>query len=321
MLMPELGETWSVMETEGDHGRLEAVVIATGPTMVRLVTRSGRRITFPASRWETTWSFVHAPPAESQQCSSCRQSAFFRHTVGGETIWVCEDHVPHGARAYFPGDAPGPPGFGLTCPQCESNRVEVDSRLITLSGTRVTTRCTCGECQCCWSALVGRGLGDDGTILAGDLTRMIQENPSISEVWLGFVAYRNLCRAVGMGDVAHIRGVPLHSMPSLADALAVVFFTAVSRPEPNPTSSDQGPPPCRLIPMPCAVGETWIDLENPKRQGIIDRVDPALGRLTIRWASGSLTTLTTLGVEELVARFRRLDVRSYWEMLDSEDDP
>jgi len=212
------------MESDGDVGRLEAVVIATGPTMVRLVTRSGRRITFPSGRWEVAWSFVHPPPAEPRLCSHCRQAAFFRHTVGGDIAWVCEDHVPHGARAYFPGDAPGPPTVGLSCPRCESTTVEVDAKLIELAGTRTTTRSTCGRCRCSWATLVGRGLGDDGTVLAGDLTRLIQEDPSASEVWLGFVAYRNLCRAICMGDVAHIHGVTLHSKPALADALTVVFF-------------------------------------------------------------------------------------------------
>lgn len=278
--MPELGETWSVMESDGDRGRLEAVIIATGPTMIRLVTRSGRRITFPTGRWGITWTLVHPCPVEPQTCSSCRQTAFFRHTVGGETLWVCEDHVPHGARAYFPGDTPGPPGLGLTCPRCESTRVDVDPGLIALSGGRTTTKAACNDCRSSWSPLVGRGLGDDGTILAGDLGRIIEEDSSVSEVWLGFIAYRNLCRAVGMGDVAHIHGVSTQEKPGLADVLTYVFFTsseaaAAAVPPTRPIiSADQRLPsfglqfPARDIP----IGSVWKRRSLAKDRDVLCRV-------------------------------------------------
>lgn len=256
--MPDLGETWSVMESDGDRGRLEAVVIATGPTMVRLVTRSGRRITFPTGRWEVAWTLVHPSPEEPQRCSQCRQTAFFRHTVSGETVWVCEDHVPHGARAYFPGDTPGPAGLGLSCPRCESTSVDVDPRLIALSGSRATTQATCKDCRCSWSTLVGRGLGDDGAVLAGDLVRVIEDDPSVSEVWLGFVAYRGLCRAIGMSDVAHIHGVPIHEKPALADALTFVFFAPDAGPT-RPVVTGERPPPfgCQFPGREIPIGSLW----------------------------------------------------------------
>lgn len=235
--MPELGETWSVVEAQGDRERLEAVVVATGPSMIRLVTRSGRRMTFPSSRWDATWSLVHPGPAAPERCTHCRQTAFFRHNVSSATFWVCEDHVPHGATAYFPGDTPGPPGHGLICPQCESTRVEVESRLTQLSGSRTALRVTCWECSRSWSTLVSRGLADDGAFLAEDLARVISDTPSISEIWLGFVAHRNLCRAMGVGNVDHFQGVPLEMNASFPDTLAVVFFTTGQAPSPEATQA------------------------------------------------------------------------------------
>lgn len=224
--MPELGETWSVMECDGDSGRLEAVVIATGPTMVRLVTRSGRRVTFPVRRWDTTWTLVAGPPTEPHHCCGCQQTAFFRHTVGGETVWVCEDHVPHGARAYFPGDTPGPATLEMACPRCDSTLVQVKPGVIMLSATRTTTQWECEHCRCAWSPLVGQGLADDGSVLAADIAQTMRAVLPVTEVWLGFVAYRTLCRAMGMGDVGHMQGVPLLCKASLQATLTVVFYKA-----------------------------------------------------------------------------------------------
>src|SRR5690606_10336631 len=70
--------------------------------------------------------------------------------------------------------------------------------------------------------------------------------------------------------------------------------------------------------IPCQVGETWVGLEDPKREVTIARVDPAFGKVVIRWESD---VSTTLNVEELVTQFRKLDVRSYWEILDSDEGP
>lgn len=222
--MPELGETWSATEMDGrGSNRTEAVLIATGPTMVRLVTRTGRRITLPTRSLDLIWSRVQGPPTEPRPCLSCRQAAFFRHTVGGDIVWVCEDHLPHGAMAYFPGDTPGPAGLEIACPSCESTQVTTEPSLLPLPRDRATTRMTCARCQCRWSPLIARGLGDDGTVLMGDLHQMIEGDSSISEIWVGFVAYRNLCRAIGMGDLGHVHGVPIRSHSTLADALTLVF--------------------------------------------------------------------------------------------------
>jgi hypothetical protein len=89
--------------------------------------------------------------------------------------------------------------------------------------------------------LVGRGLGDDGATLAGDLALMIENDPSISEAWLGFVAYRNICRAMGMGDVAHIHGIPLQSKSGLADMLTLVLSVASPEQTMNMIAGEQSP--------------------------------------------------------------------------------
>jgi hypothetical protein len=87
---------------------------------------------------------------------------------------------------------------------------------------------------------------------------MIREDPSVSEVWLGYVAYRNLCRAIGMGDVSHMQGVPLRCRSSMADALTVVFYEQSAAPGRSAVASD-GPPPfgVQFPSREIAIGSLW----------------------------------------------------------------
>lgn len=222
--MPELGETWSVADSASGK-RSEAVVIATGPTMIRLVGRSGRRLTFPTGSWSGIWQFVHAPPAPPQTCHQCPQTAYFRF-IGwdGTPVWTCEDHLPHGVLAHFPGDLPTANArFEMRCPRCAGPQVTQSPSPLVLPNQRSTTNFVCGACSARWSPLISRGLGDDGAILAADLHQMIETDAAISEIWIGFVAHRNLCRALSMGNVPHVHGVPIHMRVDLGDLLTLVF--------------------------------------------------------------------------------------------------
>lgn len=240
--MPELGETWSVAEM-GNTARSDAVVIATGPSMIRLVSRTGRRITFPTASWGGVWRFEHAPPLWREPCHRCPSTAYFRFAhAGGSLVWTCEEHLPFGVRAHFPGDALDPSSstkVQMHCPECDSARVEVNPKLTSLPRQRMTTRYRCEDCNSEWSPLVSRGLGDDGMTLASDLHDLFGSD-SATEVRIGFTAYRALCRALGMGDVPHIHGVRVTQQPTLADLLTLVFFT--TRPAAAETPAEAAPP-------------------------------------------------------------------------------
>jgi hypothetical protein len=160
---------------------------------------------------------------------------------------------------------------------------------------------------------VSGGLGDDGASLAEDLTQMIANDCSIFEIEMGFLAYDRLCRALGMGAVAHIQGIPLFMRGTLADALSLVFYDAtLAR-----TRLDDVEPDVQA-------GETWISLTQPNVKATIlqARVRSSSPggspreRASIRWHNG-IEGLISHG--DLNTQYRKLDIRSYWAILDLED--
>lgn len=70
-------------------------------------------------------------------------------------------------------------------------------------------------------------------------------------------------------------------------------------------------------PPPCQVGETWVSLTDPTRQCVIRKDDnPPLSQATVQWRDGELEVLSH---EKLTSEYEKLDIRSYWELLDSDD--
>jgi hypothetical protein len=70
-------------------------------------------------------------------------------------------------------------------------------------------------------------------------------------------------------------------------------------------------------PPPCQVGETWVTLGEPRRQCTIRKADNLpLRQATVEWKDGFTEIVSH---ERLVSECEKLDTRSYWEMLDSED--
>lgn len=241
--MPELGETWSMGEmaaaATGATGRLEAIVIATGPSRIRLITRTGRRITAPVSSWERVWHFVREAPVRLQPCERerCSQEAFFRyHLSPGRVSWVCEDHLPHGVSALFPGDRNELAEPRLSCVFCGGSVTQGD--VIQLY-ERATVTHECGQCKARWCPLVSRGLGDDGTLLAQDIhgLRTLTTLPFI-EVRMGYRSYRDLCRALGVGNTQHVDGLPIIQDHRLEDQLTLAIQHRAER-------QDSAPPPQR----------------------------------------------------------------------------
>lgn len=256
--MPDIGETWSFVDLQSSS-RVEAIVIATGPTAIRLVDRYGRRITVPPSALSHVWRREHLPPSPERRCHQCSQAAYFRFVNDeGDITWGCEEHFPLGIRAHLPGDLLEPRSAApLHCPRCRSTQV-VALPLVALSNRRTAARSLCQACHVEWSALPGRGLADDGARLAADLRHIVET--SVQEIRLGFTAYRSLCRAMNIGDIAHISGVPVRSDSTIGDLLTIVFFVVHStdrrteRPEDHP-----GPARfCGVFNTPTiAVGQVW----------------------------------------------------------------
>lgn len=223
--MAELGETWSYLDA-GTSKRVEAVVIATGPSIVRLVDRFGRRITFPTSSFSSSLQRVRPSPSSLIRCHKCTQLAYFRFIDWDMShVWSCEDHLPHGIPAYFPGETPSPasPGLGMACPRCHSTGVAVEATRVPLPRQRSTIRCACENCHVLWSPLISAGMSDDGATLAADLRQLIEGDPSLVEVRVGFTTYRNLCRTLNMGNVTHLMGVPVSEDSTLGDLLSFAF--------------------------------------------------------------------------------------------------
>jgi hypothetical protein len=193
--------------------------------MVRLVDRFGRRVAIPTSSGWGNWRFSHpAPPA--RLCHQCPQLAYFRF-IDWDTavLWSCEDHLPHGIRAYLPNETPNPQsqGVGVACPKCRSTQIKVEGARLSLPNGRSTIRCACEKCLVAWSPLISFGMSDDGATLAADLHRLLESDSSIVEIRVGFTTYRNLCRSLNMGNVSHLRGVPVRSDSELGDLLTYVF--------------------------------------------------------------------------------------------------
>lgn len=223
--MPEIGETWSFLDAGTSH-RVEAVLIATGPTTVRLVDHFGRRISVPTSSLSNNWQLVSPVPSNAVRCHKCTQLAYFRFIDWDLAhMWTCEEHLPHGSRAYFPGETPSAesPGLGMACPQCGSTQIKIERTRLALPDNRSTVRCVCDQCQAAWSPLISMGMSDDGARLAADLHRLIESGPSVVEIRIGFTTYRNLCRSLNMGDVAQLMGVPVVRDSTLGDLLTNVF--------------------------------------------------------------------------------------------------
>lgn len=265
--MPNLGETWDALESSDGGRRVQAVIIATSPAAVRLVTRTGRRITLPVASLERAWRWLNDAPEIPSTCSLCRQTAYFRHNIESEVRWVCEDHLPHGAKAYFPGDQINEDSAGLevNCPSCHSTQISLDPTLVPLLDHRSTTLHTCGDCRCAWSPLLSLGLGDDGTNLAQDLRTLISRDVPVNELRLGFVAYRNLCRALGMGNVPHVGGVSLVVDHQLGDMLTLVFYRS-GQGRAAPRLPDSPPVPvfgAEFPSWPIAANSVWRRRSSP----------------------------------------------------------
>lgn len=270
--------------------------------MIRLLSRGGRRITLPVCA-SHSWKLVTKAPRETQSCSSCQQGAFFRHALGGEILWVCEEHLPCGARAYFPGDVPGAPEVETLCPTCQSVGSRGSSLPLSLPDGRTTTRLACESCGSCWSGLVS--LGDDGTNLTADLSHMIENDLSISAIEVGLLAYDHLCRTLEMEEVAHFQGIPVFMQPALADTLALVFYEmSISDVRLDDAESS------------VQVGGTWISLTQPNIRATVLRAQSPRERASIQWHNG-IEQLISHG--DLSAKYRKLDIRSYWAILDMED--
>lgn len=219
--MPELGETWCLIDS---RPFIEGVVIATGPSMIRLADRYGRRITVPSMTWQQNWRLVAPPPSPRAQCHKCTQAAYFRFAAWDSLIWSCEEHLPYGSAARLPGDSSTarPPQQDFTCPKCHSSKTRQVPVIIALPKQRSTIQCACEECLQQWVPLLSLGLSDDGVRLAEDLHE-VMEHQSLVQIKIGFTAYRNLCRTLNMGDVGHLRGVPVQMDPTLGDLLTLVL--------------------------------------------------------------------------------------------------
>lgn len=324
--MPELGETWSMNTTlvaaTGASERLEAIILATGPSRIRLVTRAGRRITAPLSSWDHVWHFVRAAPSTRRNCErdGCTQEAYFRYYLGkAELHWACEDHLPHGITAQFPGDPDDPTDRSLSCVFCGST-VTQGAVLRHYEWTSVSHRCS--GCHAQWYPLISRGLGDDGTILAQDI-HGLKTLTSIAflEVRMGYRSYRDLCRALGVGSTQHIGGLPIIHDPRLEDQLTLAMegtalpYDAHATPTSRPPAASGS---CQPPEASCAEGETWAHRDNDGLLITIVKVH-SLGH-TVTIEEAQYPHRREMNVLDLLHYYRRLRIRTYWEILESEED-
>lgn len=276
--MPNLGETWSMGEMAAAAttatSRLEAIVLATGPSRIRLITRTGRRITAPVSSWERVWHFVRPAPSTHHSCERerCTQEALFRyHPSPDRVVWVCEDHLPHGVAALFPGDRNELSEPRLSCVFCGGSVTQGD--VIQLH-ERATVSHRCSHCKARWCPLVSRGLGDDGTILAQDLHGLRTLTPlEFVEVRMGYRSYRDLCRALGVGRAQHIDGLPIIQDHRLEDQLALAIEHVSEGRDTFESPPDPVTAPSRLtidIVDPAIAPESMWRRRNPKWQAIVE---------------------------------------------------
>jgi hypothetical protein len=70
--------------------------------------------------------------------------------------------------------------------------------------------------------------------------------------------------------------------------------------------------------VPCADGETWVHRENDEMTVTIVEVQPLRDYVTIEDVVSSVRY--ELRIAELTRYYRRLDIRSYWEVLEAEDE-
>lgn len=311
----------------GAPGSLEAIVLATGPSRIRLVTRTGRRITAPVSSWDQIWQFVRAAPAVREECQreGCTQEAYFRYRLapGLASSWTCEDHLPHGLTAQFSGDLDEPPEMKLSCTFC-------GGPVILGSITHLTEHATvshrCNDCDARWWPLISRGLGDDGTILAQAVQSLrTLEGLSVIELRMGYRSYRDLCRALGVGNTQHIDGLPIVQDARLEDQLTLAIE---QRPADNDLvdafmyaleaskKASLGHP--ALTEAPYAVGETWFHRRNENILVTIVEVNSSTGVVTVEARESAHRH--EIKFLELARYYKRLYIRTSWEILESEDE-
>ena len=208
---PQIGETWT-----GPTGA-EGVVIATNDQAVRLVSRTGRHLHLPIRSMVLDWTFK-APPPESHLCA-CGSVAYFRHDVGGNTTWVCSDHIPLGSLLLLPQDDATTPRQGHECPACR--QATVSSQGFIPLRTTVEVFC-CTSCRTRWCFLQGTGGVSDGINFGTDLLGVLEYFDGVNlQIRMGGLARDRYHRAVGT-RIDHLQGVPIVTDSSYGELTVMV---------------------------------------------------------------------------------------------------
>lgn len=221
---PQIGETWTNSNEVG-------VIIARGSNAVRLMARSGRRVTLPLRSLQLLWKLSRDAPQLSQAevCSRCGEEAFFRIPGASEMAWVCESHIL-GGPVYFPGDNPQTMNSTeIECPAClQRHSVQVEFlRLERLREGNILCN-TCPSCSTTWTTLIGRNDGTDGHWFAESIPEVIEALQGDSKgeirIYVDFVAHNSIQRAVGFSRGEHLHGQPLIENDRFGSNSVVVVF-------------------------------------------------------------------------------------------------
>jgi hypothetical protein len=242
---PDVGEVWS--STGSD--RALGLVIAKDGDMVRLLSRTGRRVAMPIRSLLQLWRLSESYPDSLHQCAHC------------------DRHIPQGASIFFHSDDPEETVEDqAACPCCGAVSIEL-TRTAELEQSTYAQR-TCGECRSIWYVADTTDL-ETGMILATHLPSLADTIPRSDysvEIRAGFQARRVLNQATGV-DLKHIQGTDITDDSRYGSTVVLVVGTlrnkGVSRISSNRETGEK-------LPLP-EVGSTWEMKEEADITAVVTR--------------------------------------------------